>query len=260
MWVITNGATTNRATTRVAPTGWMGATCKGRACLCPNQATIRVAPRIRLMKYDPTKHHRRSIRLKNYDYSGAGFYFVTICTQHHGLRFGDVVNNHLKLNEAGAMVQSVWLEVPTRFSNVELDEFVVMPNHFHGILIINDVGAQSGQPQSGQPQGLPLHDEPVGAGLVLVQDVPAPNTPARLGDIVGAFKSMTTHQYIQSVKNDGWPPFDRRLWQRNYWEHIIRTETALHQIREYVQNNPARWAEDQLHPDAPPNKFNRQLP
>jgi len=215
------------------------------------------------MKYDPTKHHRRSIRLKNYDYSAAGLYFVTICTQHRELRFGDVVDGHIKLSKAGTMVQSIWGELPARFPNIDLDEFVVMPNHFHGILIINPVGAglvpardvpaQSRQPRSGQPQGLPQQDESgqtVGAGLV----------PAHLGDIIGAFKSITTHQYIQGVKNEGWPPFDRRLWQRNYWEHIIRTETALHQIRAYIQNNPARWTEDQLHPDAPPNKFNRQLP
>jgi putative transposase len=194
------------------------------------------------MKYDPNKHQRRSIRLKNYDYSASGAYFVTICVQNRDRLFGNVFDNEMILNDAGQMIVTEWQTLPPRFPAIELDEFVVMPNHFHAILVIN----------------------PVGAGLVPAPDVPAPTenraTPRvapTLGDMVGAFKSITTHSYIQGVKQHGWPPFDRRLWQRNYWEHIIRNETSLHRIRQYIQDNPARWLDDQLHPNAPPNKFNQ---
>jgi REP element-mobilizing transposase RayT len=196
------------------------------------------------MKYDPNKHHRRSIRLKNYDYSTVGAYFVTICVKNRDPLFGNVFDNKIILNDAGQMIVTEWEVLPTRFPTIELDEFVVMPNHFHAILVIN----------------------PAGAGLVPALAVPALNQTTKrattrvaptLGDMLGAFKSITTHRYIQGVKQHGWLPFDRRLWQRNYWEHIIRDETSLHKIRQYIQHNPARWLGDQLHPNAPPNKFNQ---
>jgi putative transposase len=195
------------------------------------------------MTYDPQKHHRRSIRLKGYDYSQAGAYYVTIVAQNRACLFGDVVNGEMQLNDAGKMLQAEWEALPQRFPNIELDEFIVMPNHFHGTLVITDrsanVGATPcarpglGQPQSGsgQPQGIaPTEHDPV------------------LGEIIGAWKSIVTDQYIDGVHQLNWQSFDRKLLQRNYWEHIVRDESELNRIREYIINNPANWETDDNNP------------
>ena len=205
-----------------------------------------------MAKYDPNKHHRRSIRLKNYDYASAGAYFVTICVQHRQPLFGTIVNQTMVLNDAGIMVQTIWESLPKWFPHIEMDEFVVMPNHFHGILVIH-----AGHNVGTSDHNTGTSDHNVGVSLV---DTPmdAPDTPDRattrvaptLGNMIGAFKSITTHQYIQGVRQKDWPPFDGRLWQRNYWEHIIRDEQSLHRIRNYIQSNPISWEQDSLHPTA----------
>jgi len=177
------------------------------------------------------RHHRRSIRLKGYDYTQPGAYFVTICTQNHLFLFGDVVEGRMLLNDAGSMVQTVWEGLPRRFPNVQLDAYVVMPNHFHAIVIIVDVHP---------PVGAPLVGAQKGAGTR-----PAP----ALGYIVGAFKSMTTNEYIRGVRQFRWTPFPARLWQRNYYEHIIRNEGELDHIRGYIVDNPLRWHLDRENPE-----------
>jgi putative transposase len=193
------------------------------------------------MPYDPQKHHRRSIRLKGYDYTQAGAYYITIVAQNRTCLFGSVVNGEVQLNDAGKMLQSQWEALPQRFPNIELDESIVMPNHWHGILVITDkttnVGAMpcarpgSGQPSTGQPQGIaPTEHDHV------------------LGEIVGAWKSIVTDEYIDGVRQLNWQPFDRKLWQRNYWEHIVRDEDDLNRIREYIINNPANWELDENNP------------
>lgn len=221
------------------------------------------------MAYNPNKHHRRSIRLKGYDYSQAGLYYITICTQNRACLFGKIKNGKMILNDAGRMVENEWLKLTERFKNIALHEYVVMPNHFHAILEIVDVAA-------------------VGATLVVAPDnndmvttknndlvVPnnnnmvAPNNnnvvatknndiftqnkkgqprglPLRVGDMVGAFASITTVKYIRGVKNNGWQPFNKKIWQRNYWEHIIRDEQSHMAISEYIMNNPANWDNDRL--------------
>jgi REP element-mobilizing transposase RayT len=184
------------------------------------------------LKHDPDRHHRRSIRLKGYDYTAPGAYFVTICTQNYELLFGNVVDKIMHLNPPGQMVEAEWKALPARFPHIEMDAFVVMPNHFHAILKIRE-------------------------RYQVPDDVIARQVPT-LGDMVGSFKSITTDCYIRGVYNAGWLPFDRRVWQRNYWEHIIRDQETLERIRAYIQNNPATWEEDQLHPDAPPNEFKPQ--
>ena len=137
------------------------------------------------------------------------------------------------------MVYMVWESLPERFSNIEMDQFVVMPNHFHGIVVIHEVGHTGvdtvGVPLVGTPNRVGTRHTPTDAST--------------LGEMIGAFKSITTHQYIQGFRQKGWPSFDGRLWQRNYWEHIIRSEESLNEIRRYIQNNPLFWAEDKLHPD-----------
>ncbi len=186
-------------------------------------------------RYDPDKHHRRSIRLKGYDYAQAGAYFITICTQNRESRFGEIVNSKMVLNDAGRMVQTEWEQLRERFSSIELDAYVVMPNHFHAIVTITD------------------SDNNVGAGLVSAPNgattrvAPTAQRPT-LGDIVGAFKSLVTNAYIRGVRELGWPPFDKRLWQRNYHERIIRNERELNAIRQYIYDNPAHWLNDAENP------------
>jgi putative transposase len=184
------------------------------------------------------RHHRRSIRLKGYDYSLAGAYFVTISTQDRVCVFGDVVAGVMRLNEAGRMVSTEWDTLLARFPGVDLDAFVVMPNHIHGIIVFATWVS-------------------VGAPLVGAQDVASNKTiddrattrvAPTLGDVVGAFKSRVTVEYTRGVKTKGWPAFRRRLWQRNFYEHIIRNEASLNHIRQYILDNPARWAFDRDNP------------
>ena len=181
------------------------------------------------MKFDPQKHHRRSIRLKEYDYSQAGAYYVTIDVQNREGLFGEIVNYEMILSEAGKMIEEQWLALLERFSNIELDVYQVMPNHFHGIIVIIEPD--------------------MGAGIKHgARTSPAPTRKPALGDIVGAFKSITTHEYIQGVDNKNWRQYYKRLWQRNYYEHVIRDEADLNRIRDYIQSNPANWDEDEENP------------
>ena len=202
------------------------------------------------MTYNPDIHHRRSIRLKGYDYTQAGAYFVTIVTQGRECVFGDVVDDEMQLNDAGLMVQAAWEALAERFPTVELDEFGVMPNHIHSIIVIaGNIGATlvvaSNRAGTSPAPTTCGDDADVGATLVVAQD-----TTPTLGNIVGAFKSITTNEYIRGVHDLGWPPFNKRIWQRNYYEHIIRNERELDCIREYIVNNPLKWALDTEHPGA----------
>ena len=185
------------------------------------------------MTRSSTMHRRRSLRVHGYDYAMAGAYFVTICTQDQACLFGEVVGGANCLNEAGQMVAALWDGIPARLPGVEIDQFVVMPNHLHGILVLLDVDTSGATTRVAPTIGS------VGAPLV---------GASRLGDVVGAFKSMATVGYIGGVKANGWPEFRGRLWQRNYYEHVIRNEAALDRIRRYVEDNPARWEFDDENP------------
>ncbi len=195
------------------------------------------------MKYEPNRYHRRSIRLKNYDYSQAGAYFVTICTQDRECLFGDIVDGEMRLNDAGIMVRDAWHKIPKHFLHADIDEFVVMPSHFHGIIVI--VGAPLGGAHS---SGIPIDNVETGAGTR-----PAPTLG--LGCVVGEFKSITTHQYIDGVRQKDWPPFHGKLWQRNYYEHVVRNEKEMDRIRQYIIDNPTNWTEDE---DNPANIIHRR--
>ncbi len=198
------------------------------------------------MKYNPEIHHRRSIRLKDFDYSLGGGYFLTICTQERENLFGEINNGEMQLNAAGRMVLDVWTGLPNYHTGFEMDEFVVMPNHVHGIIILT---------------------EPVGAGLRArpVAKTPPPPRPTgqprrvaptiTLPDVVHHFKSYTTAQYRKNVAKRNWPPFPGKLWQRNYYEHIIRTEKTANRIRQYIAANPFRWEFDRDNPDGKPDKI-----
>ncbi len=164
------------------------------------------------MKQQVEKQHRRSIRLKGYDYANSGAYFLTIVTQGRACLFGEIVNAETRLNDAGSVIERWWFELNNKFRTVETDDFVIMPNHFHGIVVIADVGAD-------------LCVGPVGTGAHIGAPLPA---------IVQWFKTMTTNEYLRGVKTSGWAPFQGRLWQRNYYEHIIRDEESLNRIRQYI--------------------------
>ena len=166
------------------------------------------------MKYDPHRHHRRSIRLKDYDYSQTGWYYVTLVVQNRECLLGKVVNDSMELSAPGKIAKNNWLKIPYLRPNIGLDEFIIMPNHFHGIVIIN------------------------GNLNVRATDSVAPTLRANsLGSILGQFKSASTKEIQKSH-------ISRFKWQRNYWERVIRDEAELNRIRKYIIENPINWNKD----------------
>ncbi len=192
---------------------------------------------------------RRSLRLKHYNYAQAGAYFVTVCVQGRSCLFGDIRDADMRLNEAGRMIESAWAELESRFPDVNLDASIVMPNHVHGIIVL-------AEPSTTSPLGaglVPARVKSVGAGLMparVKSPVGAGLVPARttLAIVMGAFKSITTVLYARGVKHSRWPAFHGRIWQRSYYEHVIRDEAALQGIREYIANNPLQWDLDRENP------------
>jgi putative transposase len=202
-----------------------------------HEPPLRVTLRAVSMKYDPAKHHRRSIRLRDYDYTQAGAYFVTICTQDRQPVLGEVVHGEMVLSDPGQTVQTIWREMPQHYPGAEVDAFVVMPNHVHGIIILVGATPRVGATPCGCPES---------SGQARG---PAPTRPLSLADVVHRFKSLTTARYRLGVPQDGWQAFPGRLWQRNYYEHIIRDEEELNRIRQYITDNPARWDDDPENPE-----------
>jgi REP element-mobilizing transposase RayT len=203
------------------------------------------------MAFNSDIHHRRSIRLKNYDYSQKGTYFITICANNKDCFFGEIVEGEMELNDAGKMIYKEWQELTVRFHNIQLDKFVIMPNHIHGIIIVGATLVVAQNTSITQNQT-----------IVVTQNAPNQNTPNQnwagtrpdptsskqiLGNIIGTFKSITTHKYIDNVKNQNWQSFNKKLWQRNYYEHIIRNDLEMEKIRKYIQNNPLSWITDSNH-------------
>ena len=186
-------------------------------------------------------HHRRSIRLRNYDYSQAGAYFITICVQGKRCLLGEVSGTQSVPSNAGIMVEQWWFELARKFPSIVLDEYVIMPNHFHGILIIDHTPGPMPTPEL-RAKGC-RHSR----GLGLRGAYRCAGAPS-LGHIVDWFKTMSTNGYIRGVKNSGWPRFHGKFWQRNYYEHIIRDEKDLDQKRRYVLDNPRRWGVDEENP------------
>ena len=233
------------------------------------------------MEYNPQIHHRRSIRLKGYDYSQAGAYFITICCHNRQCVFGEipvgagftpahddktVTNAHNTgqpqgvaptLNDYGKIANDEWQKLPERFLNVELDVFVIMPNHMHGIIVLND------------NDGAIMNNRSTINNRATARVTPTNKTI--IGDIVGAYKSVVANECLKIYKSKwadvgaipcGCPktcgcPYSSRtgftpaptmgkLWQRNYYEHIIRNEQSYQTICNYILNNPAKWNEDKF--------------
>ncbi len=206
------------------------------------------------MAYDPKKHHRRSVRLKGYDYATAGAYFLTVCTQGRACLFGSVVKGEMRLNAAGCMVQDIWNEIAARYAGVDTDAFQIMPNHIHGIIVITPTRAGANlrvcPTDSACPGDSVSHDDRAGTGARPYTGA-GPNMGVRpygFGDVLRRFKSLTTKRYMDGVQYQGRPPFSGRLWQRNYYEHIIRDGRSLNRIREYIAANPLQWEYDRENP------------
>ncbi len=190
------------------------------------------------------RHHRKSIRLKGYDYQTPGYYFVTICANKRQCLFGNVINQQMQINNFGKMVNDVWHALPRHYYKINIDEFVVMPNHFHGIIQI--VGAGSPRPNMSPPPNdtmLTKHKMDNNLSIMINNQHHIKkgrgNRAPTLGQIVAYFKYGTTKQINLIRKIPG-----VRLWQRNYYEHIIRNEHDLNRARQYIHDNPKMWNTD----------------
>jgi len=186
---------------------------------------------------------RRQIRLKKYDYSDAGWYFVTICTQNRECLFRDIINNQMNLNIFGEIIKRYWLEIPNHFKNVELDEFVIMPNHIHGIIIIR---RNTNKFVGNDPRVVPLNKTVLNNTKVGHDGPTLRNTRQQqlLFLIIQWFKTITTNIYIKGVKNNQFSRFNKRIWQKSFYDHIIRNEYDLNRIHQYIRDNPINWNED----------------
>ena len=176
------------------------------------------------MAFNPEVHHRRSIRLQGYDYSGEGAYFVTICSYKRECIFSTVgaglasalhSKPIIQLKDPGKIILKIWNKIPERFENVLIDDLVIMPNHIHGILFIEKSDKR----------------------------VDARPTPT-LGDIICSFKSECVTEYFKYIKDNNLLS-SCKIWQRNYYEHIIRNDRELNTYRRYILNNPGKWEEDE---------------
>jgi len=184
---------------------------------------------------------RRSIRLKGWNYATPGWYFATICVQNRECLFGCVASNKVDLTASGRMVEKNLLELPSRYPGITLDECVIMPNHIHAILgLFVGAGPRAcpscawdaiDKEENGRTRG----STPTGNRLTLP-------------DVIRQFKTITTKKYSEGVFQGDWPEFQKRLWQRNYYEHIIRSDKELDQTRQYIRDNPASWPLDDENP------------
>jgi len=220
------------------------------------------------MPYNPALHHRRSIRLKGYDYSQAGMYFVTICCQDMKCRFGKIENGEMIINYFGKIAFEEWQNLSERYPNIVLDVFQIMPNHIHGIISIENIGVAV---RAGlAPAQSPTANDTVGATLAVAQNgnlcaqndkagaSPAPTNDVAgydratarvahttVGNIVGAYKSLVSNQCLKMCKSQN--EYMGKLWQRDYWDNIIRNEQEYQHIIEYIINNPKNWENDKFY-------------
>ncbi len=238
------------------------------------------------MKYNPKIHHRRSIRKKGYDYSSAGNYYITICCKNRAHLYGEIKDQKMILNDAGIMIDKWYWKLEEKYDDIRCREMIIMPNHFHCIIentgtpIAGSVDAAAVDaaavpapavcppPVRADPRVCP---PPETGGILDIND-PTPNGLLNnnslddlddlddldhlgiLGEHVGSplprvlqwFKTMTTNEYIRGVKTLGWQRFDGKMWQRNYWEHIIRDEQSYKRIAKYIIDNPKNWKGDKF--------------
>ena len=184
------------------------------------------------------KHHRHSIRLRDFDYSSCGAYFVTICTENKGNALGEITDGEMELNEFGEIARECWLDLPNHYDNIKLAEFIVMPNHVHFIIVIKPSNAAVGG--VGAIHELPLRNER--NVYVDTEKYRIERRRMLLPKIIGRFK-MVSAKRINRIRGLTGVKF----WQRNYYEHVIRTEADLNAIRQYIIDNPANWEDDEYY-------------
>lgn len=204
-------------------------------------------------QYNPHIHHRRSIRLKGYDYSQEGLYFITICVQDRACLFGKIANGKMALNDVGIIAENFWSEIPGHFPHAELHEYIIMPNHVHGIIEI--IEKQHGVPDMRPSHGVALPDNndiTVGTshGMSQSNGMSQPPNINQFGKPVSGSVSVIINQYKSSVKRwcnkNGHPYFQ---WQSRFHDHVIRDEQSHQRISDYIVNNPAKWADDKFNPN-----------
>lgn len=178
-----------------------------------------------IYKFNPNEQARKIIRLNNYDYSSKWLYFITISIKDKLCLFWEIKNNELFLNDAWKMVEKYWLELGNKFKNIKLHNFIVMPNHFHWIIeILCNYENNLQDTHKGRPYN-----------------------KKSISDIVWWFKSITTNEYIKNVSKNNWNQFNKQLWQRSFYDNIIRNEESYIKISEYIINNPIKWVEDKFY-------------
>jgi putative transposase len=177
------------------------------------------------MNFDPQRYHRRSIRLKEYDYAQPGAYFITIVTQGRKFLFGEIANQEMRSNDYGRVADEGWHAIPEHFRNVELGAYVIMPNHVHGIVLINDRNDDAGTGTIYRARTEQFQKPVVGS----------------IPTIVRTFKAAVTRRLGREFNMTN-------IWQRNYYEHVIRDEKEWDRIHRYIESNPSKWAEDHENP------------
>ena len=182
---------------------------------------------------NPTSHRRKSIRLQGYDYSQAGLYFITVCTHNRVPLFGEIVDGVMALNTAGQIVEKCWCAIPEHFPQVTLDEFVVMPNHVHGIITIGENNVEANNVRTNNVRANDYLPQPSNEIPRSLQH----GTSRTIGSMVRGFKIGVTRWFRANTDI-------HKVWQRNYYEHIIRNEDSYLKIAEYIQTNPQRWEID----------------
>jgi len=191
------------------------------------------------MRYDSARHHGRSVRVRGYDYTQPGAYFITVCTRDRNSLFGEVVDDQSCLNDFGRITQQEWLRTGLIRTTVQVDEFIVMPNHIHGILIVDE--------QGGSDCRGTVHRAPTASvrSYVLSEEQFGRPVPRSVPTIVRSFKATVTTR-INALRGTPGKP----VWKRGYYEHIIRSEDELGRIRQYIADNPLRWSLDRENPAA----------
>ena len=187
------------------------------------------------MKDSSKKHQRKSIRLSEYNYSLPNWYYITICAYERRSLFGNIKNGKMILNKLGKVIEEEWMRTKEIRKNVDLDYYVIMPNHLHGIIIIEqpieDVGATRRVAQNKEDRAIQR--------IAPTKETLIPNS---LGSIIGQFKSKVTKRLREFPGNS-----ELKIWQRNYYEHIIRNELDLQNIRQYINLNPVKWEIDEYY-------------
>ena len=185
------------------------------------------------MSYNPQIHHRNSFRLQGYDYTQPGAYFITSVINHRECILGFIENGETRLSHLGLVVRQAWLDLPQHYPNAVLDEFCVMPNHIHGIILLTDenYGSKPAVPSITKPNPLEAHSHAQRHGIP---------------EIVRGFKTYSARRINQIRRTASVP-----VWQRNYYEHVIRNELDLDRIRQYIFDNPMKWELDRENPVRP---------